>query len=45
MGIRIPQKLIEKIDEEAESQERSRPQQIRFILNEWYKVKNAKPKK
>ena len=48
-GIRIPVKLIEKIDEEAQSQERSRPQQIRFILNKHYEGKNAnsksKPKK
>ena len=38
-GIRLPKKLVEKIDNEAENQERNRPQQIRFILNKYYGAK------
>ncbi len=40
LSLRLPKELIEKIDNEAENQERSRPQQIRFILNQHYGVKN-----
>jgi len=47
LSIKFPEELIQMLDEEAKPQERSRPQQIRFILNKWYKAKNeeTKPKK